>query len=283
MIEVHEYEQLIDWYSRGLDSTYVEQVLNIYSKSWLFLFSSDWKVYSKRVVENKKFREEMREKKRNAWKASAEKRASAKENQDEIPTGVEQVLNTWWTRKGKERKGNRKEIETEIQEKYIKEKKVLELWNSFGKNIQHQESAKIFESIKKAFWKFSEDQIIKWINVYWEVLLRPDAFFSYRWTLEEFLKREWWLNTFMQKAVKDYIKQNPWEKKPFIDYEAQKRETLERERKAQQEKLDWDNQKEAEKRQDDKIMRWFESLPEESELKKKIEKAIDENSTIKLW
>ena len=87
----------------------------------------------------------------------------------------------------------------------------------------------------------------------------------------------------MHKTVKDYIKQNPWEKKPFVDYDAQKRETLERERKAEKEKQDWDNQKAAEKREDDKIMRWFESLPEESELKKKIEKAIDENSTIKLW
>ena len=123
----------------------------------------------------------------------------------------------------------------------------------------------------------------KWIKVYWEVLLRPDAFFSYRWTLEEFLKREWWLNTFMHKTVKDYIKQPTWEKKPFVDYEAQKRETLAREAKANKEKQDFDNQKAFERQQDDKIMRWFESLPEESELKKKIEKAIDENSTIKLW
>jgi len=87
----------------------------------------------------------------------------------------------------------------------------------------------------------------------------------------------------MHKTVKDCIKQAAWEKKPFVDYEAQKREILAREAKANKEKQDFDNQKAFERQQDDKIMRWFESLPEESELKKKIEKAIDENSTIKLW
>ena len=213
--------------------------------------------------------------------------------QVQIENTSENELKTSWNRTENElkhlkntkedsKKTQRKKI-IEWEEKYIKEKNILEFWNSFWKNIQHQESEKIFESIKKAFWKFSEDQMIKWIKVYWEVLIRPDAFFSYRWTLEEFLKREWGLNTFMHKTVKDYIKQAAWEKKPFVDYEAQKREILAREAKANKEKQDFDNQKAFERQQDDKIMRWFESLPEESELKKKIEKAIDENSTIKLW
>lgn len=283
MLTVSQYEQLIQWYSRWGDSIDVQHVLKSYSESWLFLFTWDGKVFSKRVVENKKYREELIEKKRNAWKMSAEKRASAKENQEQDSTGVQQVFNTTSTRKGKERKGNKKEIETGTEEKYIKEKKILEIWNSFWKNIQHQESEKIIASISKAIDKFSEDAIISWIEVYSKVISNPNCFFSYRWTLEEFLKREWWLNTFQHKNVWDYEKKTKWESKPFVDYEAIKKETLAREKKADQEKRDFDNQKALEKQQDDKILRWFESLPEESELKKNIEKAIDENKTIKLW
>ena len=281
MLTVSQYEQLIQWYSRWSDSIDVQQVLNSYSESWLFLFTWDWKVFSKRVVENKKYREELIEKKRNAWKMSAEKRASAKENQEEVWTGVEHVLNTTPTRKGKERKG--KEIKTETEtEKYIKEKKILEIWNSFWKNIQHQESAKIISSISKALEKFDFETIKNGIEIYSKVLLLG-GWFSYRWTIEEFLKREWGLNTFQHKKVSDYAEKPKSSWKPFVDYEAIKRETLNREKKADQEKRDFDNQKALEKQQDDKILIWFESLPEDSELKKNIEKAIDENKTIKLW
>lgn len=283
MMTIDQYEKLIRWYLRGNDSIDVQHVLNTYSENWLFLTTSDWKIYAKRVVENKRFREELREKRKNAWKASAEKRASAKENQEDIWTSVEQVLNTWWTRKGKERKGNKKEIETETEKKYIKEKEILNFWKSFPKNIQHDESEKILESIKKALWKFSHDKIKRWIEVYSKVVENPNSFFSYRWTLEEFLKREWWLNTFCEKNVSDYVKKQTWEKKPFVDYEAQKREIAEREKKAAAEKAEFDNQQAAKKREDEKIMKWFESLPEDSSLRKEIEKEIDENKTIKLW
>lgn len=90
---------------------------------------------------------------------------------------------------------------------------------------------------------------------------------------------KWW------SGLEDYDSKNQtqWSWKPFVDYEAQKKETLAREAKANKEKEDFDNQKAAERRKDDQIMRWFESLPEDSELKKNIEKAIDENKTIKLW
>lgn len=282
MMTVDQYEKLIRWYLRGNDSIDVQHVLNTYSENGLFLFTSDWKIYAKRVVENKRFREELREKRKNAWKASAEKRASAKENQEDNSTHVEQVLNTWWTRKGKERKGNKKEIETETEEKYIKEKEILEFWKSFSKNIQHDESVKIFESIQKALWKFSYDKIKRWIEIYSKVVDNPNSFFSYRWTLEEFLKREWGLNTFCEKNVSDYVKKQTWEKKPFVDYDAQKKEIEAREKRAAAEKVEFDNKKKAEKIQDEKMKRWFESLPEDSQIKIQIEKEVEENKWVKM-
>ena len=87
----------------------------------------------------------------------------------------------------------------------------------------------------------------------------------------------------MHKTVKDYIKQAAWEKKPFVDYESEKKKTLERERIANQEKIDAQAKIDSDKRRFQNARNWFNSLPDWSELKNQIQSEIDSNKTIKMW
>lgn len=87
---------------------------------------------------------------------------------------------------------------------------------------------------------------------------------------------KWW------SGLEDYDSKTPGQPQR-VDFEAVKRETLAREKKANQDKIDEQARIDAEKRQENQIRRWFETLPEDSDLKKNIEKAIDENLVIKKW
>lgn len=101
-IKKEEYDQYIKWYTSNENkwSAFVEQVLNIYITSELFLLDNDWFITSRRVLENKKYREELSEKRSLAGKKSALARQKA--------TIVEQNLTS--VEQGKERKGNKKKI-----------------------------------------------------------------------------------------------------------------------------------------------------------------------------
>lgn len=109
-IKKEQYDDCIRWYTMNENkwSALVENLLNIYLTSELFCLDDEWYVYSKRVLDNKKYREELIEKRSEAWKKSALARQKS--------TSVEQVLNKCWTRKGNKRKGKEikgKEIKTD--------------------------------------------------------------------------------------------------------------------------------------------------------------------------
>lgn len=111
-IKKEQYDDCIRWYTMNESKWWslVEHLLNIYLTSELFCLDDEWYVYSKRVLENKKYREELIEKRSEAWKKSALARQKS--------TSVEQVLNK--ERKGKEIKG--KEIKEKDNSKTIKQK-----------------------------------------------------------------------------------------------------------------------------------------------------------------
>lgn len=68
------------------------------------------------------------------------------------------------------------------------------------------------------------------------------------------------------------------EKKPRIDYEAEKKKTLEREKQARIEKRKEQDESDRKKREDDKILRWIDSLPESRQLD--IEKEVNESQLV---
>lgn len=109
MITFEQYKHYVKWYSSHEDSwtRVTDQLMNTCLTNGLFCKTDDGFIYSKRVLQNKEFREELSKKRSIAWKKSAEVRAKA--------TSVEQN----WTHveQGKERKGKEnkiKEIDTEI-------------------------------------------------------------------------------------------------------------------------------------------------------------------------
>lgn len=107
--------------------------------------------------------------------------------------------------------------------------------------------------------------------------------------------KKWWEQksvSIIQKAIEkwwigledyEWKDKNQWTWKHFVDYEAEKKKTLEREKKADQDKIDAQAKIDSDKRKMQNARNWFNSLPEESELKKKIQNEIDSNKTIQMW
>lgn len=99
----------------------------------------------------------------------------------------------------------------EIINKYINN--IFSVWN-WKWIIKHKKLTSIIEKkIITALKSYSEDEIIKWIDNYAEIVLSEDTWFDYKWTLAEFLQRENWLNVFYYKTKDDYLKGWIWEKK----------------------------------------------------------------------
>jgi len=122
IISEEEFKNYIQFYSMKQESTFVEQVFNKFKTLEIFCFE-DWKVYSKRVLQNKAFRSDLKEKRSNAWKKSAEIRALKREEStlvEQNSTSVEQNLNNEKKKKRKE-----KENEINIKHKYWEYKNVL--------------------------------------------------------------------------------------------------------------------------------------------------------------
>ena len=144
--QFNNYVKFYTWW------TNVEQMLNILKTSWLFCIE-DWNIFSKRVLENKNFREDLREKRRLAGIESAKKRAWNKEES----TSVEQNLTN--AQQGKERKGNKKENKEIIEsdksltlENLIKENIDIEYY----KNEYNWTHEYIYEELKKFYLYWSE-------------------------------------------------------------------------------------------------------------------------------
>jgi len=100
-IKYEQYEDYIKWYSSHENKwePFVEHLLNIFISSELFCLDDDGFIFSKRVIENKKYREELSEKRSEAGKKSAlarQKTTSVEQNWTSVEQGKE--------RKGKERK-----------------------------------------------------------------------------------------------------------------------------------------------------------------------------------
>lgn len=84
-------------------------------------------------------------------------------------------------------------------------------WND--KNIiKHREiSTDTEKEITKALKKYSEEQILCYIDRYAKVLKDENYFFSYKWTLSQFLSRKDGISSFTDEGSKwvNYIQSNP--------------------------------------------------------------------------
>jgi len=132
-----EVQDIVNWNaSREEDPDFCEHFLNTCSTSGLICSTEDWKMFSKRVLKNKQFRDEIKEKRSFAWRESARKRALQREK----TTSVEQNLTN--AQQGKERKGNKKE-------------------NEIINNISKDTEIIISENSEETFWKTEINELIQ--------------------------------------------------------------------------------------------------------------------------
>ncbi len=155
IISEEQFMNYLQWYSLKQEEWFVEQVLNTFKANNIFCFE-DWNVYSKRVLKNKEMREELSQKRREAWKISAQKRAL----QSKTSTSVEQK----WTsveqgkeRKGKERKGKeRKHKHWEYKNVLITDTQKNKFIDDFWEEIFNKYIKTVDEYIQVT-WKVYKD------------------------------------------------------------------------------------------------------------------------------
>lgn len=163
-----EFKNYIQFYSVKENSTFVEDMLNKFETTWIFCFE-DWKVFSNRVLKNKEYRSDLKEKRSNAWKKSAEKRALQRQES----TSVEQ--NSTSDEQWKEKKGNKKEkeIEIEIKHKYweylnilLLDKEKEKIINDYSQEIFDKYIIILSEWIKMKWYKYQDHNLAlrNWIR-----------------------------------------------------------------------------------------------------------------------
>lgn len=144
MITFEQYKHYVKWYSSHEDNDINEQLMNTCLTNGLFCKTDDGFVYSKRVLQNKEFREELSKKRSIAWKKSAEVRAKW--------TSVEQNLTH--VEQGKERKGKEtKENNTITDDVY------MQAWHL---SITHDE----FSKLEKEYGAEKADEVVQGILNY---------------------------------------------------------------------------------------------------------------------
>ena len=195
MITEEQYTDYIHWYSSKESrwTAIVQQLLNIYLTSGLFCKNDEWMIYSKRVIDNKLYRENLSEKRSEAWKKSALARQQS--------TSVQQ--NSTIAQQGKERKlKEKKEKETDnsviLSEKIQTLEKwsvrydfysyLLTLWNNLEQELSQDTISSIdlkLEKYYKEMWKqfISEmESFIIWHtekkSKFSNVLLRLNSWFN---------------------------------------------------------------------------------------------------------
>jgi len=107
--------------------------------------------------------------------------------------------------KGK-RVSNNKQSKESIKESIKKNiYKIFNFWNDQNITV-HREIERSKSSINARLKSYSPEEIIQAIKNYKDILESPDHFFSYEWTLEEFLTRKNGLDKFMdrEKAFKNF-------------------------------------------------------------------------------
>lgn len=178
---------------------------------------------------------EREEKKRKAqesalkrWQPEAKKDANASETQSEIDAI-------------KERKGN------EIKKKEIQKQVFI---SEYSENFQkkYEEWIEYRKQSKKKLTQITIDKQLAKCREWWE----SNAIKS----IETSIERQWaWLFPYEDEQKKQ-------QKPKWIDYEAEKKKTLEREKAANEAKRKEQEESDRKKREDDKILRWLDSLPE---------------------
>ncbi len=85
--------------------------------------------------------------------------------------------------------------------------KIFQFWND-QKIIVHRNLSKFESSINTCLKDYAADEICQAIKNYSDILNHPDCYFSYRWSLNEFLNRKSGLDKFLDRetAYKNYTK-----------------------------------------------------------------------------
>lgn len=107
-ITKEQFDNYVKWYAGKETWTRVEQLLDTYLTNDLLCLTDDEMIYSNRVLQNKKFRDDLSAKRSIAWKKSAKSRAKNKGDS----TSVEQNLTS--VEQGKERKGKERKINNKL-------------------------------------------------------------------------------------------------------------------------------------------------------------------------
>jgi len=157
----------------------------------------------------------------------------------------------------KERKGK------EIKKKEIQKQVFI---SEYSENFQkkYEEWIEYRKQSKKKLTQITIDRQLAKCREWWE----SNAIKS----IETSIERQWaWLFPYEDEQKKQ-------QKPNGIDYEAEKKKTLEREKAANEAKRKEQEESDRKKREDDKILRWLESLPESR--KEQIEKEISENHMV---
>lgn len=166
---------------------------------------------------------------------------------------------------------DKKEIKKEIRNI---NKEIFDFWNT-KKVVEHGKITSTIElAMKKALKDYSQEEIETAITVYAEVLKSKKTQFSYKWTLDEFLSRKNALPVFLYKKLEDYI----FDGTPRVDKVGEIKKTQEIVQKHVQEEKTENRAKEEQKREDDRVLRWYESSPEYR--KNKIDAEIEKNPLI---
>lgn len=87
--------------------------------------------------------------------------------------------------------------------------RVFEVWNE-ANIIQHREFEKFKSHIQAKLKSYTVDEIIEAIKTYAEILASDQHFFSYRWTLDQFLCQKNGLDRFLDRdaAMSEFSKSN---------------------------------------------------------------------------
>lgn len=143
-ITIAQYENYIKWYCSREDSTLAEQLLNTYLTQWLFYKTDGGFVCSRRVLQNKEYRDKLSTKRSEAGKKSAEARAKS--------TSVEQVQN--FVEQWNEMKWNETKVkDTNTDDVY------MQAWHL---SITHDE----FSKLEKVYGAEKSDEVVQWILNY---------------------------------------------------------------------------------------------------------------------
>ena len=150
--------------------------------------------------------------------------------------------------------------------------KIIKAWNYRKKENNSFEKLEIRESIIK---NFNEDQIINWINKYFDIFYSDKTFYDYEFNLEKFLKSEKWLEFFINANFENFLDWKKIAQESQKDLKEKRKKILEFEKKKEIEAEELSNKK----------IRWIKSkINELSEVEKSVISRLCEEKLEKfLW